>query len=392
MHDSTFLVTGMFRSGTTLAARMLHANRHVICASDPYAPVFKLFRNHFGRRLRPGFDAESPLHDYYFDGFQHALFRDIQAADFNVPVDDALVADAAARVKRHSTEYSPLIHPLLPALVGGTYAELLRAGLGILEKAYPKPGARALGFKEVWVGEFTPQFIGLVPGARVVHIVRDPRAVVASNYVSGARYPLLFLIRQWRKQATLAWLYARRHPGRVLVLKFEDMVSASRTTAERLCRFLQVDFDPAMIDPSSLKDGANQPWTQNTSYADPGAARKPVRSEGFNAGAVAKWRSALPEGHLRVIDRLAHFEMAAFGYAPLSPTADAACLEQDLLLENDPSQLADWIKPYSRYDCFRELLEENARHQLMRSCRRLDPRAEELLALDTEAYAHLARA
>ncbi|MCS6243450.1 MAG: sulfotransferase [Opitutus sp.] len=392
MQPTPFLVTGMFRSGTTLAARMLHANRHVICASDPYAPIFKLFRNHFGRRLRPDFDPESPLHDYYFDAFQHSLFQALQASDFEVPVDAALIADAVARVRRHSTEYSPLIHPLLPELTGRTFAELLRAGLGILEKAYPKSGARALGFKEVWVGEFTPQFLTLAPGSRVVHIVRDPRAVVASNYVSGARYPLLFLIRQWRKQATLAWLYAQRYPERVLVLKFEDMVSESRATAEKLCRFLGVEFDPAMIDPSCLKDGANQPWTQNTSYTTlPEAAPSP-RTEGFNRSAVEKWRSALPESYLRVIDRLTCFEMKSFGYEPLCPSGPAASLDMDLLLENDPTQLSDWIKPYSQYDYFREMLEENARHQIMGTGRRLAAKAEARLALDSEAYAHLTRA
>ena len=40
-----YFISGMFRSGTTMIARMLHANPNIVCASDPFAPIFKSFRN-----------------------------------------------------------------------------------------------------------------------------------------------------------------------------------------------------------------------------------------------------------------------------------------------------------------------------------------------------------
>ena len=43
----TFFITGMFRSGTTLVSRMFHSHPEIACASDPFAPVFKMFRNQF---------------------------------------------------------------------------------------------------------------------------------------------------------------------------------------------------------------------------------------------------------------------------------------------------------------------------------------------------------
>ena len=57
--------------------------------------------------------------------------------------------------------------------------------------------------------------------SKCIHILRDPRAVAASNYVSSLCYPNLFLARQWRKSAALARLNAERHSDAYLIVKYE---------------------------------------------------------------------------------------------------------------------------------------------------------------------------
>ena len=64
--NGNFLVSGMFRSGTTMFARMLHANPNIVCASDPFAPLFKSYRNTIAQDMIQDFDIQSPLNDYYF--------------------------------------------------------------------------------------------------------------------------------------------------------------------------------------------------------------------------------------------------------------------------------------------------------------------------------------
>lgn len=387
MAATQFLVTGMFRSGTTFCARVLNANRHIICASDPFAPIFKAYRNTFGEAAQPGFDTASPLHDYYFDAFQNELFQRMQASSFDVAVDPSALPGLVDIVRQHSAGYSPLIHTHLHALGGKNFSELFRSGLRVIEMAYPKPQHQALGFKEVWVDEFAPHFLALGAGAKVIHVVRDPRAVVASNYVSGSRYPLLFLARQWRKLATLAWANAARS-AHVKIIKYEDLVSQPHETSLAICDFLGVDFDENMTRINELKDGANQPWHQNSSYKDvasagktPDADTKPKKGE--------RWRNALPADYVRLVEKLCCFEMKLLGYDFATDAAEQPMLTEGLLFKDDSELLADWVKPYSDYDYCREMLAENARYELMRSETRVDAQLERRLVLAPEAYEKL---
>ncbi len=387
MAATQFLVTGMFRSGTTFCARVLNANRHIICASDPYAPVFKAYRNTFAVAEQPGFDTASPLHDGYFDAFHNGLFHRMQASDFDVPVDPAAVASLVETVRTHSTGYSPLIHAHLQLMGGKDFSGLFRSGLQVVEKAYPKTRHQAVGFKEVWVDEFAPHFLKLASGARVIHVVRDPRAVVASNYVSGARYPLIFLARQWRKLASLAWVNAGRSAS-VKIIKYEDLVTQPYETSVAICDFLGVDFDENMTRITELKDGANQPWHQNSSYKDvaaaaqtPGAAKEAPKGE--------RWRSALPADYIRLVEKLCCFEMNLLGYDFVTDAARRPVATEGLLFADNPESLADWVKPYSDYDYCSDMLAENARYALMRSGMNVDEAIQKRLALEPSAYAGL---
>lgn len=389
MGTTNFLVTGMFRSGTTFLARMLNANRNIICASDPFAPVFKEYRNSFGRSAEGDFDTNSPLHDYYFDASQNNLFRAMQASDFNVSIGASVLDRLVEKVGQHSEAYSPLIRNYLSLLKGETYSDLINSGLRIIEMAYPKGRhqAQALGFKEVWVGEFTQHFLQLASGAKVIHLVRDPRAVAGSNYVSGARYPLLFLARQWRKLATLAWLSSSKSEN-VKVIRFEDLIGSPQTTAVEICAFLGVDFDESMVDMRDLKDGANKPWQQNSSYKDydQGVQNQPAES---SPKSIERWRSVLPQEFVRLIEKLCFFEMALVGYEYDTDFRKCPALDEGFLFEDDPDLLSNWIKPYSSYDYCREMMAENVRHDLMHSGRHLGTRIESLFALHPSAYEKL---
>ncbi|MES2510111.1 MAG: sulfotransferase [Pseudomonadota bacterium] len=384
MAATQFLVTGMFRSGTTFCARVLNANRHIICASDPFAPVFKAYRNTFGRAARPDFDTASPLHDSYLDAFQNGLFLRMQASSFDVALDPSALADLVEVIRVHSTAYSPIIHEHLHLMGGKDFSELFQSGLRVIEKSYPKAGHQAVGFKEVWVDEFAPHFLKLASGAKVIHVVRDPRAVVASNYASGTHYPLLFLARQWRKLATLAWVNAARSNS-VKIIKYEDLVTQPRETALAICDFLGVDFDENMTRISELKDGANQPWHQNSSYKDISSDAKAGKLP-QDAKKEERWRSALPAGHIRLVEKLCCFEMKLLGYHFVTDAAQRPMPDEGLLFADDAGSLADWVKPYSNYDYCTEMLAENARYELMRSKASVGEAVEKRLALDPSAY------
>jgi hypothetical protein len=151
------------------------------------------------------------------------------------------------------------------------------------------------------VGEKTPAHVRhgdtllrWFPRGRVVHMLRDPRGI----YVSDVRrrrlepgslpYRLLALVSPalaWvlLVQTTVAWhrsftrmrLNARRHPGRYLVVRFEDLVINPESEIRRVCTFLGVDFEDAMLERIVVSYG------------------HALGMAGFDAHAAERWRQQI---------------------------------------------------------------------------------------------------
>ena len=379
-----YMVTGMFRSGTTMLARMLHANPHIICASDPYAPIFKSYRNTHVKNLGAKVNMDAPLQDYYFDKKQYELFKDMRESDFNTKLNIEDISQLREKVKSHCEPYSPMIHDHIELLSGDTYAEIFRSGMSVIEKSYNKNDIKAVGFKDVWVGEFSRHFLNLGDDTKVIHLVRDPRSVIASNFASGSRYPLIFLARQWRKLASLAWL-DNSSSNRVKLIRFEDLLSEPQMVAKDICEFLEVNYSDDMIDPQKYKDGSGKPWRQNTSYK-PSEADNKKKGQSFNLTAIDKWKKTLSNELLELIDKLCFYEMKLLGYEGISESSPDFDPISSIEYEDEESSLADWIRPYSNYNNFKELATESARYRLINSGQQVSNTVKQLMSLDVNIY------
>lgn len=96
--------------------------------------------------------------------------------------------------------------------------------------------------------------------AKFIYQVRDPRDFLAS---AKARR------KQWlgnkfgsQRQAMTVWredqegglaALALLGPERVCLLRYEDLVADAQNNLERICKFIGIEFDPAML---SLHEGA----------------------------------------------------------------------------------------------------------------------------------------
>lgn len=132
------------------------------------------------------------------------------------------------------------------------------------------------------------------PDGRVVHMIRDPRAVHLSEvrrrlahpgstpYRWLARFPLAmrgFVLLQvtwlWSDAVHRHRHYLRRHPDRYRLVRFEDLVTEPGPEVMRLCEFLGVSFHERMLrqEVVSLGDRLGEP--------------------GFDADAARRWRSRI---------------------------------------------------------------------------------------------------
>jgi sulfotransferase family protein len=172
-------------------------------------------------------------------------------------------------------------------------------------------------------GDKTPAYIGHVdrlasiwPDARFVVLVRDGRDVALSvmsvpfgpNNTWAAARSWATAIRQGRDAA-------RRYPGRVLEVRYEDLVANPEAEVRAICDFLALRYSPDMLaiertDRSKVvEDQAG--WFTNV-------------WSGITTAAVGKWRTDLTPRQVEMFESVAGDELRALGYVTNGATTSPA--------------------------------------------------------------------
>lgn len=174
--------------------------------------------------------------------------------------------------------------------------------------------------------EQTPRYIfyarallDIYPTAQVVHMVRDPRAVMASQKMrwqrrrlaaDGVKVPRYQSLRVWVNyhpytvarlwsQATRAALALVQHP-RVTLVRFEDLLQQPEATVRELCGRVGLSYDARMLDVGQI----------NSSHqSSAGGARR-----GLHTAAIDTWRQVLSRTETAIAERRCAGLMGRFGY------------------------------------------------------------------------------
>jgi hypothetical protein len=382
---NSFFITGMFRSGTTLISRMFQSHPEIACASDPYAPLFKEFRNQYISNNLKDFvlDLESPHDDYYYYDSKISFFHELQATSFDMSCENVDWAALLDKMANSSKPYSPLLFPYYNKLPGSTFKETLVNGIDLIRQTYGDDKTKLVGFKEVWTNEFGIHIVRDVPNFKVVHIIRDPRAVCASNLVTSTPYPMIFLLRQWRKACASA-LYQKKfskHGKNVFILRYEDLISQPDIYIKKVCDFLKIEPHKNMYNPSTYLDGNNQQWLQNSSHRDP--------ILGFNVGSINKWKEVLSDRQISMIESMCCGEMSLFEYE----TAQNKFSLSDDIIFNPPevkqADIANWLRPFvdqSEQSLVKELSLERVRLNALICDKNIDKKIAVKLGLWDEIF------
>jgi hypothetical protein len=304
-------VVGVSRSGTTLMRNVLNSHSRVGIAPE----------NHYLGHLLPGggyrdvFRRDGRLDD---DTSIERITRRIYAADFQHGTRLRPVSPFWRWLKR-SVPRKELRRRLLaaPRTEQGQFDALLRTYADAKGKAIP--------------GEKTPAHVAFVdtlfawyPGARVVHMIRDPRAVFVSElrrrletptaipYRWLVRLPPLFrgfvlLETAW------AWAGAVRHhrrltrlyPDAYTLVRFEDLVRQPAVAIDDLCAFLGLAAEPAMLEQEVTSRGTQ------------------LGQSGFDAGAADRWRASIGPGQAAWLERLLGRRLDELGYSRVVEGGDA---------------------------------------------------------------------
>jgi hypothetical protein len=303
---------------------MLAQHRDLAFAMDPFLPVFKWFRSDVAEEARRAgrlavaepIPPSAPLDDYYFNRERQQLMEAIKTADFHLGFNQTNWALLQKDLEKRAIHESADLIPHLGELKAATYASIWETGMNVVANYRGNGSSAWAGVKELWCVEFIPHLIKAFPTAKAVVIVRDPRAVVASmlkmgEHDSTQRGQILSYIRHWRKQAAFIVMLRRMRgmDGRLMVVRYEDLVKEPGEKARELCRFFEVDYDPTMVDVAGFYDPSRKStWEGNSSF-------KSSLGE-IDADLANRWETYLPTSSRRLVEFLAGVDMRLFGYEP----------------------------------------------------------------------------
>jgi hypothetical protein len=260
-------VGGAARSGTTMLGDLLGAHPGHVCMPETSYKVHVIRRARWGR---PDADLAAGLELVA----QHPKFKET------------------------GIELPALDRPLLPALF-----DHLVASYG---DAIGKPGAG------IWIDQ-TPSNIAigrtlleLFPDAKLIHLIRDGRAVAASmlpldwgpNNVVGAA-------KAWLRTVAQGMALETAYPARVYRVKYEELVRDPAAVLQRICRFADLEFRPEMANGGGLA----VPKTTRGQHALVGKPPDPRRAEA--------WRTALTPRQIEIFESEVRSLLPLLGYEPM---------------------------------------------------------------------------
>lgn len=147
--------------------------------------------------------------------------------------------------------------------------------------------------------------------AKVLYLIRDPRAVVASvKNTPWSEKNADVITHRWRRAANI--LARWEHDNRVHSIKYESLVTNSTEELEAICAHLDVTFDASMLSPSE----ESSPIISQTGWR---VAHLKKALQSVTSESVERWRSELDKDDIAAIETLVRSEMERFGYASSGP-------------------------------------------------------------------------
>lgn len=145
---------------------------------------------------------------------------------------------------------------------------------------------------------YVPTLMKWFPEAKVIHTVRDPRAIFVSedrklskqesvklHYRLLRKIPLalntyisLQVLISWLWIAHLHRSYQKDYPDRYYLSRYEDLVSDPELHLRNICKFLEVDFNDEMLKQGMI----------NSSFS-----LESDNGTGFDSSPVERWRAHL---------------------------------------------------------------------------------------------------
>jgi hypothetical protein len=219
--NSPIFIGGLDRSGKTTLRAYLHSHPNIAIPAVG-SNMWTYFFNQYGD-LRVNENFERCLSDML--RYKHVAFLD--------PEPD--------RIRKEFKLGSP------------TYAHLFSLFLVHFALREKKP---RWGVQTGLIERYADRIISSYPGAKIIHMVRDPRDRYAGSLQlwPNGRLRAGGSVSRWFYSLALAKKNLKKYPDSYMVVRFEDLIRNTENTLKKVCDFLGEDFQSEMLLMPDAKD------------------------------------------------------------------------------------------------------------------------------------------
>lgn len=281
MSSQPVFIVGSPRSGTTLLAAMLAAHSKLSCGPETH--FFRWLESTDGQRL---LDPDN---------------WPVQAVDFVCSISRTTFTDENRRLlidhyNLHPDQISSFLQKQKPST-----AAIVAS---VTEQYMHQQGKERWAEKTPDHLEHLPDIRSAFPDAQIVRILRDPRDVALSLLkvpwgVSSLLEGLLF----WTRQDEISRAFFEKDQN-CYTLRFEDLIASPQVELEKLCEFLDIDFEPQMLDTSQTGKNLNSREV----------AWKRKSSQPIDHTRIQVWRRELATGDNQMAEALIGDRLKAYRY------------------------------------------------------------------------------
>lgn len=145
--------------------------------------------------------------------------------------------------------------------------------------------------------------VELFPSAKFIFIIRDPRAVYASvKDLDWGANTALKLAEIWNEYVTYYFCLEKLHPEKVLLVKYEDILTNPELNVKKLCDFVNIVYNDLMLE--------------GKGFIIPGytASQHNLVGKKLDKGRIIKWKKELTIDDILIIESKCKPVMSVFGY------------------------------------------------------------------------------
>lgn len=302
-----FLITGMFRSGSTLLSRLLDNKKEIYCNSDVFFFYLKLLRFEVLKKEFPDQNFDSPMDDYFSNLKDKKKFKILSNSELPKEFSKKYLYLANKFTFKRAELYDQQLGNYLKKNKIKNIESLFQK-MENFTKKYKKK--KIFGFKANWCEELSYILLENFPKLKVIFIIRDPRAIISSKLSKKLTYPIVPMIYYWRKSSEIIidLLNNKQFKKKIYIIKYENLIHNPSYELKKIYKFLNISDNRFNLN--VIKDGNRKNWQQNTSYS------YKKKNNFFNKNGIEAWKKNLNINQQFIIENMCYREMKFFGYRP----------------------------------------------------------------------------